>query len=163
MQGLAIRNLATYPPAVQTYAVKAFGPFFTWMYHLEDAAVRSVLHFENMDTPVTMNQLRFLQSRYERALLQQVAADMSRPKTNIKETEDQASTYQKQQWINWRTASFISLEVCSPDRQVGKHANTKHNRSIQTFHTCAEASPAERVPLHDWDVNWFSNPLGAWQ
>ena len=39
----------------------------------------------------------------------------------------------------------------------------KPNQSIKTFHTCAEASPAERVPLHDWDVNWFRIPLGAWQ
>ena len=39
----------------------------------------------------------------------------------------------------------------------------KHSWSIQTFHTCAEASPAEKVPLHDWDVNWFRIPLGAWQ
>ena len=84
MRGLAIRNLATYPPPVQTYAVKAFGPFFTWVYHAEDAAVQSLLNFETMDTPVTMNQLKFLQSLYEPALLQRVAADMSRPKTNIK-------------------------------------------------------------------------------
>ena len=29
--------------------------------------------------------------------------------------------------------------------------------------TCAEASPAERVRLQDWDVNWSRIPLGAWQ
>ena len=48
-----------------------------------------------------MNQLTFLQSPYEPALLQWVAADMSRPKTNIKEIQDWASTYQKQEWIDW--------------------------------------------------------------
>ena len=101
MRGLPICNLATYPPRVQSYAVKAFGPFFTWVYHAEDAAVQSLLNLENMDTPVTMNQLKFLQSLYEPALLQRVAADMSRPKVNIKEIQDRASTYQKQQWINW--------------------------------------------------------------
>ena len=57
----------------------------------------------------------------------------------------------------------MPLEVCSPDRQAGKHANTKHNLSIKSFQSCAEASPAERLPMHDWDVNWFSIPLGAWQ
>ena len=61
----------------------------------------SLNDFEKMDMPVTMNQLKFLQGLYERPLLQQVAADMSRPKTNIKEIQDRASAYQKQQWINW--------------------------------------------------------------
>ena len=56
---------------------------------------------EKMDAPVTMNQLKFLQSLYEPSLLLRVAADMSRPKTNIKEIHDRASAYQKQQWINW--------------------------------------------------------------
>ena len=101
MRGLAIRNLATYPPPVQTYAVKAFGPFFTWVYHTEDPAVQSLNNFEKIVTPVTMNQLKFLQSLYEPTLLQRVAADMSRAKTNIKEIQDRASAYQKQQWINW--------------------------------------------------------------
>ena len=94
-------NMATHPPPVQTYSVKAFGPFFTWVYHAEDAAVTSLDNFEKMDTPVTMNQLKFLQGLYEPSLLQRVAADMSRPKTNIKEIQDRASAYQKQQWINW--------------------------------------------------------------
>ena len=76
MQGLAIRDLATYPPPVQTYAVKAFGSFFTWVYHAEDATVQSLVNFEKIDTPVTMNQLNFLQGLYEPALLQRVAADM---------------------------------------------------------------------------------------
>ena len=98
--GLAICNLATYPPPVQTYSVKAFGPFFTWVYHAEDAPVQSLYNFEKMDTPVTMNQPEFLQSLYEPALLQRVAADISRPKTNIKEFKDRATSYQKQQWIN---------------------------------------------------------------
>ena len=26
-----------------------------------------------------------------------------------------------------------------------------------------EASPAEKIPLHDWDLLWFRIPLGAWQ
>ena len=50
-------------------------------------------------------------------------------------------------------------EVCSRDKQVGKHANTVN----ATLHTFTEASPAEKVPLHDWDVLWFRIPLGAWQ
>ena len=83
MRGLAICNLATYPPPVQSYSVKAFGPFFTWVYHGQDAAVQSLIKFENMDTPVTMNQLKFLQSLYEPALLQRVAADMLRPKSSV--------------------------------------------------------------------------------
>ena len=86
---------------MQSYAVKAFGLFFTWVYHAEDAALQSLDNFKKMDTPVTMNQVKFLQSLYEPSLLQWVAADMSRPKTNIKEIQDQASAYQKQQWINW--------------------------------------------------------------
>ena len=65
MRGLAIRNVATYPPLVQTYSVQAFGPFFTWVYRAEDAAVTSLDNFEKMDTPVTMNQLKFLQGPYE--------------------------------------------------------------------------------------------------
>ena len=59
--------------------------------------------------------------------------------------------------------SYIPLEVCSPHKQVGKHASKQHSRSIQTFHTCAEASPADKVPLHDGDVNWIRTSLGAWQ
>ena len=94
-------NMATHPPHVQSYSVKAFGPFFTWVYHAEDAALTSLDNFEKMDMPVTMNQLKFLQGLYEPLLLQRVAADMSRPKTNIKEMQDRASAYQKQQWINW--------------------------------------------------------------
>ena len=62
--------------------------------------MQSPINFQNMDTPVTMNQLKFLQSLYEPALLQRVAADMSRPKVNIKEIQDRGSIYQKQQWIN---------------------------------------------------------------
>ena len=61
----------------------------------------SLDNFEKMDTPVTINQLKFLQGLYEPSILQRVAADMSTPKTNIKEIEDRASAYQKQQWINW--------------------------------------------------------------
>ena len=61
----------------------------------------SLDNFEKMDTAVTMNQLKYLEGLYEPSLLQRVAADMSRPKTNIKEIHDQASAYHKQQWINW--------------------------------------------------------------
>ena len=61
----------------------------------------SLDNFEKMDTPVTMNQLKFLQGPYEPSLLQRVATDMSRPKTIIKEIQVRASAYQKQQWINW--------------------------------------------------------------
>ena len=68
---------------MQTYPVKAFGPFFTRVYHAEDAAVQSLDNFEKMDTLVTMNQLKCLQSLYEPGLQQRVPADMSRPKTNI--------------------------------------------------------------------------------
>ena len=98
-------NMATHPPYVQSYSVKAFGPFFTWVYHAKDAAVTALDNFENMDRPLTMNQLKFLQGLYEPSLLQRVAADMSRPKTNIKEIKDRASAYQKQQWSNWHSAA----------------------------------------------------------
>ena len=47
--------------------------------------MQSLINFENMDILVTMNQLKFLQSLYEPALLQRVAADMSGPKVNINE------------------------------------------------------------------------------
>ena len=94
-------NMATHPPPVQSYSVKAFRPFFTWVDHAEEPAVTSLDNFEKMDRPVTMNQLKFLHGLYEPSLLQRVAADMSRPKTNIKEIQDRASAYQKQQWINW--------------------------------------------------------------
>ena len=53
-------NMATHPPHVESYSVKAFGPFFTWVYHAEDAAVMSLDNFQKMDTPVTMNQQKFL-------------------------------------------------------------------------------------------------------
>ena len=56
--GLAIRNRATYHPPVQTYAVKFFGPFFSWVHHAEDAAVQSLMNFKNMDTLMTMNELK---------------------------------------------------------------------------------------------------------
>ena len=86
-------NMATHPPHVQSYSVKAFGRFFTWVYHAEDVAVTLLDNFEKMGRPVTMNQLKFLQCLYEPSLLQWVAADMSRPKTNIKEIQDRASAY----------------------------------------------------------------------
>ena len=95
-------NMATHPPSVESYSVRAIGPFVTWVYHAGDAAVTSLENFEEMDTPVTMNQPQFLQRLYEPSLLQRVAADMSGPKTKVKEIQDQASAYQKQQWINWQ-------------------------------------------------------------
>ena len=61
MPGRPIRNLATYPPPVQTYAFKAFGPSFAWVYHAKHAAVQSLDNFEKIDTSVTMNQQKFLQ------------------------------------------------------------------------------------------------------
>ena len=117
MPGLANCNLATYPPPVQTYAVKAFDPFFTWVYHAEDAAVQSLDNLEKMKTPMAMNQQKFLQSLYEPALLQRVAADMLRPKTNIKEIQDGASTYRKQQWINWHWGAAPD-SVIHPSRSM---------------------------------------------
>ena len=57
----------------------------------------------------------------------------------------------------------VRPEVSSPERQVGKDADTRKNRATNSFTTCAQASPAERVPLQDWDINWFGIPFGAWQ
>ena len=70
------QNMATHPPHVQSYTVKAVGLFFTWVYHAEDAAGTSLDNFEKMDMPVMMNQLKFLQGLSEPSLLQRVAADM---------------------------------------------------------------------------------------
>ena len=58
-----------------------------------------------------------------------------------------------------RTALSIRPAVCSPHKQVGKHAN-KVNATFPMF---PEASPAEKVPLHDWNVLWFRIPFEAWQ
>ena len=77
----------------------------------------SLDHFKKMDTPVTMNQLRFLQGLYEPSLLQRVAADLSRPKTNIKEIHDRAAPYQKQQWINWHWGAAPD-SVIPPTRSI---------------------------------------------
>ena len=96
----------------------------------------SLDNFEKMDTPVTMNQLKFLQGMYEPSLLQRVTADMSRPKTNIKEIQDRASAYQKQQWINWHwgaapdnvihpTRSMFPSQASRQTRQQGKR-NLSH-------------------------------------
>ena len=62
MRSLAICLPATYAPPVQSYAVKVFRAFFTGVYQAEDAAVKSLVNIKNVDTPVTMNQLKFLQS-----------------------------------------------------------------------------------------------------
>ena len=102
---------------MQTHAVKAFEPFFMWVYHVEDAAVQFLMNFENMDTRVTMNQLKLLQSLYDPAVLQRVAADIPRPKTNIKEIQDRDSTYQKHQWINWRWGAAPD-SVIQPSRSM---------------------------------------------
>ena len=93
----------------------------------------SLDNFQKMDTPVRMNRLKFLQGLYEPSLLQRVAADMSRPKTNIKEIEEPASNTRSSIGSigigePLRTAPSIPSEVCFPDKQVGKHANTKHSR-----------------------------------
>ena len=111
-------NMATHPPLVQSYSVKVFGPFFTWVYHAADAAVTSLDNFEKMDMPVMMNQLTFLHGLYEPSLLQRVAADMSRPKTNIKEIQDRASAYQKQQWINCHGGSRAGQHYPSDPQYV---------------------------------------------
>ena len=94
-------NTATHPPPVQSYSVNVFGPFFTWVYHAADAAVMSLDNFDKMDTPLTMNRPRFC-----RVCTSHRSYDGSPPtcrdqKKNIKEIQDQASAYQKQQWINW--------------------------------------------------------------
>ena len=47
--------------------------------------MQSLINLENMDTSVTMKQLKLLQSLYESARLQRVAADILRPNVNIKE------------------------------------------------------------------------------
>ena len=49
-----------------------------------------------------MNQVKLLHCLYAPALLQPAAADILRPKVNIKDIQDLASNYRKQQWINWR-------------------------------------------------------------
>ena len=113
---------------------------------------------------VTMNQLKFLQGLSKPSLLQSVAANMSRPKTNIKEIQDRPlPTKSSSGSIGIgeprQTALSIRPAVCSPHKLVGKHAN-KVNAIFPMF---PEASPAEKVPLHDWDVLWFRIPFGAWQ
>ena len=140
-----MRNLATYPPPVQTYGVKAFGPSFTWVYNAEDVAVQSLTNLENMDTPVTMNQLKFVQSLYEPALLQLVAGDMAKPKTNIKEIQDRASTYPKQQWINWHWGAAPD-SVIHPSRSMSPWQTRKHEAQLVNTnfpHVCRGQSGRE--------------------
>ena len=79
--------------------------------------MRSLDNFEKMDIPLTMNQLKFLQCLYEPSLVQRVATDMSRPKTNIREIQDRASAHQKQQWINWHTGAAPD-SVIHPTRSM---------------------------------------------
>ena len=121
-------NMATHPPHVQSYSVKAFGLFFTWVYHAEDAAVTSLDNFEKMDTPVAMNLLKLLHGLYKPSLLQRVAADMSRPKTNIKEIQDRASAYQKQQWINWHWGAAPD-SLIHPTRSVFTSQASRQTRT----------------------------------
>ena len=71
-------------------------------------------NLEKIDTPVTMRQLKFLQSPYEPSLLPRLATDMSRPKTNIKEIKDRACTYQKQEWIHWHWGAALDSVIHPP-------------------------------------------------
>ena len=94
----------------------------------------SLDNFEKMDMPVGMNQLKFLQGLYEPSLLQRVAAVMSRPKTNIKEIQDRASAYQKQQWINWHWGAAPN-SVIHPIRsmfpsQAGRQTRKQGKRNL---------------------------------
>ena len=91
--------------------------------------------FEKMDTPVTMNQLKFLQGLYEPSLLQRVAADMWRQKTNMKKMQDRASAYQKQQWINWHWGaapnSVIHLTRSMFPSQASRQTHKQGKRNLQ--------------------------------
>ena len=95
----------------------------------------SINNFKKMDTPVTMTHLKILQGLHEPSLLQRVAADMSRRKTNIKEIQDRASAYQKQQLVNWHWGAAPD-SVIHPTRsmflgQAGRqtHKHGKRNPS----------------------------------
>ena len=87
-----------------------------------------------MDMPVTMNQLKFLHGLYEPSLLKQVASDMSRPKGNIKEIQDRASAYQKQQWINWHWGAApdsVIHPTCSMfPSQAGRQTGKQGERNL---------------------------------
>ena len=94
----------------------------------------SLDNFEKMDMPVTMNGRKFLQGLYEPSLLQRVAADMSRQKTNIKEIQDRASAYKKQQWINWQRGAALD-SVIYPTRsmfpsQSGRQTRKQGKRNL---------------------------------
>ena len=94
----------------------------------------SLDNFEKMDLPVTMNKLKFLQGPYEPSLLQRVAADMLRPKMNIKEIRDRASAYQTQQWINWHWGAAPD-SVIDPTRsmfpsQAGRQTRKQGKRNL---------------------------------
>ena len=134
------QNMATHPPHVLSYLIKAFATSFTWVYHAEDAAATSLDKVDMMDMPLTMNQLKFLQGLYERSLLQRVAADMSRPKTNIKEIQDRASSYQKQQWINWHWGaapdSVINLTRGMFPSQAGRQTRKQRKCNLSYVSRC---------------------------
>ena len=94
----------------------------------------SLNNFERMDTPVTTNQVKFLQGVYEPSLLQRVAADMWRPKMNIKEIQDRASAYRKQQWITWHWGAAPD-SVIHPNRsmfpsQASRQTHTQGKRNL---------------------------------
>ena len=53
-----------------------------------------------------MNQMKFLEGLNNPSILQRVAADMSGPRVKIKDIQDRAAAYLKQQWVNrhWEAA-----------------------------------------------------------
>ena len=71
--------------------------------------------------------MEFLQGLYAPSLLQRVAADMSRPKTNIKEIQDRTSAYQKQQWINWHWGAAPD-SVIHPTRSMFPSQESRQTR-----------------------------------
>ena len=96
--------------------------------------MKALYSFEEMNMRVTMNHLKFLQGLYEQSLLQRVAADMSRPKRNIKEIQDRASAFQKQQWINWHWEAAPD-NVIHPTRsmfpsQAGRQTRKQGKRNL---------------------------------
>ena len=111
---------ATWPRTLLLYSLmrlRRLELFFTWVYHAADAAVQSMINFEHMHTPVTMNPLKFLQNLYEPATRQGVTAHMSRPKVNIKGIQDRASIYLKQSWIDWHWGAAPD-SVIHPSRSI---------------------------------------------
>ena len=127
----------------------------------------SLESFEEMDMPVTMNQLKFLQGLfcsvhprvtpgflqglYGPSLLQRVAANMSRPKTNIKEIPDRASAYQKQQWSNWHWGAAPD-RVIHPTRsmfpsQAGRQSRKQGKRNLSHVYRGESGREGTIAPL----------------